>query len=80
MAAQTIKKWGNSPAVRIPAAVMESAHLSLNQPVQVHAHNGRVIIEPAAPGFDLATLLAGITPENRHGEADFGAPQGKEAC
>ena len=49
------------------------------KPVLVHAHNGRVIIEPAAPGFDLATLLAGITPENRHGEADFGAPQGKEA-
>lgn len=78
MAVQLVKKWGNSPAVRIPAAIMESAHLSLNQPVEVRASNGRVIIEPAAPSYDLETLLAGITPENCHLEVDFGAPQGKE--
>lgn len=78
MAVQLVKKWGNSPAVRIPVAIMESAHLSLNQPVEVRAHNGRVIIEPAAPSYDLETLLAGITPENRHHEVDSGAPQGKE--
>ena len=79
MAVQLVKKWGNSPAVRIPAAIMESAHLSLYQPVEVRAHNGRVIIEPAAPSYDLETLLAGITAENRHAETDFGAAQGKEA-
>jgi len=78
MAIQLVKKWGNSPAVRIPAAIMESAHLSLNQPVEVRASNGRVIIEPAAPRYDLETLLAGITSENCHLEVDFGAPQGKE--
>lgn len=78
MAVQLVKKWGNSPAVRIPAAIMESAHLSLNQAVQVRADHGRVIIEPAVPGYDLDVLLAGITPENRHAEADFGAPQGQE--
>ncbi len=79
MAVQLLKKWGNSPAVRIPAAIMESAHLSLNQPVEVRAHNGRVIIEPAAPSYDLEALLAGITSENRHAETDSGAAQGKEA-
>jgi antitoxin component of MazEF toxin-antitoxin module len=26
----------------------------------------------------LAHLLAGITPENLHGEADFGSPRGEE--
>ncbi|MFA7346589.1 MAG: AbrB/MazE/SpoVT family DNA-binding domain-containing protein [Desulfurivibrionaceae bacterium] len=78
MAVQLVKKWGNSPAVRIPAAIMESAHLSLNQPVQVRADHGRVIIEPAAPEYDLEDLLAEITPENRHSEADFGIPQGRE--
>lgn len=61
-----------------PAAIMESAHLSLNQAVQIRADNGRVIIEPAEPSYDLETLLAGITPENRHIEVDFGAPQGAE--
>lgn len=78
MAVQLVKKWGNSLAVRIPAAIMESAHLSLNQPVDVRADNGCVIIEPVAPRYDLETLLAGITPENRHHEVDFGLPQGKE--
>ena len=78
MALQIVKKWGNSPAVRIPAAIMESAHLSLNQTVEVRAINGRVIIEPAAPSYDLESLISGITPENRHVEVEFGTPEGKE--
>ena len=78
MSRQVLKKWGNSPAVRIPAAVMEAAHLSLNQPVEVKVEDGRVIIEPAAPSYTLDELLAGITPENLHETVDFGLPQGRE--
>lgn len=78
MARQLVKKWGNSPAIRLPAAVMEAAHLSLEQAVEVRAENGRIIIEPAAPVYRLDDLLAGITPRNLHGEQDFGLPQGRE--
>ena len=78
MALQLIKKWGNSPAVRLPAAIMEAAHLSVDQQVEVRAENGRVIIEPAAPSYSLDDLLAGITARNRHTEEDFGMPQGQE--
>lgn len=78
MALQLVKKWGNSPAVRLPAAIMEAAHLALDQAVEVRAENGRVIIEPAIPSYALEDLLAGITAENRHAEQDFGAPQGQE--
>lgn len=78
MALQLVKKWGNSPAVRLPAAIMEAAHLALDQAVEVRAENGRVIIEPATPSYALEDLLAGITAENRHAEQDFGAPQGQE--
>jgi len=78
VAVQRVKKWGNSPAVRLPAAIMEAAHLALDQAVEVRAENGRVIIEPAAPLYSLDDLLAGITPENRHVEIDFGPPQGRE--
>jgi antitoxin MazE len=78
MALQLVKKWGNSPAVRLPAAVMEAAHLSLDQAVEVRVENGRVIIEPAVPAYSLDDLLAGITPQNRHVEQDVGAAQGKE--
>lgn len=78
MALQLVKKWGNSPAVRLPAAIMEAAHLSLEQVVEVRAENGRIVIEPAAPAYQLDDLLAGITAENLHGEQDFGLSEGKE--
>ena len=78
MALQLVKKWGNSPAIRLPAAVMEAAHLTLEQAVEVRAENGRIVIEPAVPIYSLDELLAGITATNRHGEQDFGMPQGQE--
>lgn len=78
MSVQLVKKWGNSPAVRLPAAIMEAAHLTLDQAVEVRAENGRVIIEPALPTYSLDALLAGMTPKNCHLEVDFGAPEGKE--
>ncbi len=78
MTVQVLKKWGNSPAVRIPAAVMQSAQLTLEQAVDVRAEGGRIIIEPVAPVYTLDQLLNGITDENRHNEIDFGKVQGKE--
>ncbi len=74
-----VKKWGNSAAVRIPASVLAAAHLDLNQPVEVREEGGRVIIEPVRPvRYELAELLAGITPENIHEAIDTGPPQGRE--
>lgn len=74
-----VKKWGNSASVRIPAAVMEAAKLSLDQPVDIREEAGRVIIEPIREvEFSLDDLLAGITDENLHEEIDFGPPVGKE--
>ncbi|NCC76522.1 MAG: AbrB/MazE/SpoVT family DNA-binding domain-containing protein [Clostridia bacterium] len=78
MTVQTLKKWGNSPAVRLPMAVMEAARLSVNQAVEVRAESGRVIIEPAVPACTLEDLMAGITRDNLHTEMDFGASQGGE--
>lgn len=74
-----VKKWGNSASVRIPAGVMEAAHLSLDAPVDVREEGGRIVIEPIrSTEYDLAQLLAGITPENLHTEISFGVPVGKE--
>ena len=76
----TVKKWGNSAAVRIPAAVLQSARLSLDDTVNVRDEDGRIVIEPVHPrGYDLARLVAGITKTNLHEEADFGDAVGKEA-
>ena len=74
-----VKKWGNSAAVRIPAAVMETAKLELERPVDVRAENGRVIIEPIKKkDYDIRKLIKGINRENCHAPVDFGKPVGRE--
>lgn len=75
----TVKKWGNSASVRIPAAVMEAAKVRLDQKVDVREERGRIVIEPVREqGFDLDKLISDITEENRHAETDFGKPAGNE--
>ena len=75
----SVGRWGNSAAVRLPATLLAQANLSAQQPIDLVLSNGRIILEPvAAPEFDLAELLARVTPENLHREMDFGAPVGKE--
>lgn len=74
-----IRKWGNSPALRIPVAVMSEAGLEIDTPVRVFVEAGRVVIERSTQvHYSLEELVAGITPENVHGEVDFGEPVGKE--
>lgn len=74
-----VRKWGNSAAVRIPAATLDAAGLKPNDPVEVREENGRIVIEKAKqPKRDLRKLIAGITPQNRHEETNWGAPVGKE--
>jgi antitoxin MazE len=76
----TVKKWGNSASVRIPAAIMEAARLSLDETVDVREEGGCIVIEPVRrKSYELARLLAGITPENQQTEVDFGSAVGKEA-
>ena len=74
-----VKKWGNSAAVRIPAAVLEAARVNLDQPVDVREEAGRIVIEPIQPAiYDIASLVAAITDDNRHDPVDMGAGAGKE--
>ena len=74
-----VKKWGNSAAVRIPASVMETAQLKLDQPVDVREEQGRIVIEPKrAQVFALADLVRRITPANRHDAVDTGPAVGRE--
>ena len=74
-----VKKWGNSAAVRIPASVLEAAHVCLDQPVDVREEGGRIIIEPLCPvRYDIEALVASITDANRHEPVEMGNPVGKE--
>lgn len=74
-----VKKWGNSAAVRIPAAVLAEARLELDQRVVVREERGRIVIEPVRREvFDIRELVQGIRPDNLHGAVDTGVPVGRE--
>ena len=70
----SVKRWGNSPAVRIPATLMQALNLNID------LVDGKLIIEPVRkePVFTLAELVNDITPENLHENIDWGEPKDKE--
>jgi antitoxin MazE len=75
----TVRKWGNSAAVRIPASVMQATRLHLDVVVDVREEAGRIVIEPVQEKtYDLDALLKAITPKNQHAAVDFGPAMGKE--
>ena len=39
-----IKKWGNSAALRLPAAALAKAGLTVNSPVEIHAVEGKMVV------------------------------------
>jgi len=75
----TVKKWGNSAAVRIPASVMDDMQLHLDDIVEVREEKGQIVIEPVRQKrWDLNDLMKGITSKNQHETIEFGSPDGKE--
>ena len=75
-----IRKWGNSPAVRLPLAVMKEANFSVEQKVTIVVTRGRIVIEPSeVVEYGLDDLLEGINSKNVHAEVSVGRPVGKEA-
>jgi len=75
----TLRKWGNSAALQIPAAILESAHLGLDDLVDVREEKGCILIEPLqTKRYDLTDLIQRINSKNRHSSLDLGPPVGKE--
>jgi antitoxin MazE len=75
-----IRKWGNSPALRLPTAILKEAGYRLEQKVDLVVSRGRIIIEPSKRvEYDLDALVGGIHDGNTHDEVSVGQPVGKEA-
>ena len=75
-----IRKWGNSPALRLPSAVLKEAGFRLEQKVELIVSEGRIIIQPSAKiEYALDDLINGIDASNAHSEFSFGMPVGNEA-
>ena len=73
-----IQKWGNSLALRIPKSLAAESHLEQETLVDVTLQETRLVVTPVETELTLDQLVARITPENRHGEQDFGLPVGRE--
>jgi len=75
----TIKKWGNTPAIKINTSLMKLANLRLEQKVNIRVVNGALVITPVVPkNYSLESLVEMITPSNLHGESDIKQPVGRE--
>lgn len=75
-----IRKWGNSPALRLPTSVLREAGYQLEQKVDLIVSRGRIVIQPSEKvEYDLDALINGIHATNVHEEVDFGSPVGREA-
>jgi len=54
-----IKKWGNSAALRLPAATLAKAGLEVNSPVEIDAVDGKLVVSAVkSPQYTLDELLA----------------------
>jgi antitoxin MazE len=75
-----IRKWGNSPALRLPTTVLKEAGYHIEQKVELLVSRGRIIIQPSDKvEYDLDALVSGMDADNAHEEVSFGSPAGKEA-
>jgi antitoxin MazE len=76
----TISKWGNSLAVRIPAAIAKQASLAEGDCLKLTLDpDGAIVLRPTRRRYELSELIAQITPKNRHRETDWGSAQGQES-
>jgi antitoxin MazE len=71
-----VVKWGNGLAVRIPKAVAEELRLEEGDSIVIEASEGRIELRRGYPTME--ELVSEITPENCHGEIDWGPDVGKE--
>lgn len=81
MSEQTITKWGNSLAVRLPIALAKEANLTEGSNVEIDIFEGNIIIKPKPKirkRYTLEYLLDGMTADNFHREIDTGDSVGNE--
>ncbi|WP_312213704.1 type II toxin-antitoxin system antitoxin MazE [Pseudescherichia sp.] len=80
MIRSNVKRWGNSPAIRIPATLMQALNLNIDDEVKIDLVEGKLVIEPVRSEavFSLAELVEDITSDNQHELVDWGKPEGKE--
>jgi len=79
MSEQSILKWGNSLAFRIPSAIAKQMNISEGAEVAFRIDGKRLVIEKAdeAPKFTHHDLVQALR-KTKKSLVDFGTPRGKE--
>ena len=68
------QNWGENPS-----RPCQKKGISVDTAVEVNETEDGIIIKPAVKKeYSLKELVKGITPQNRHTEADFGRSVGKD--
>lgn len=76
-----IQKWGNSQGLRLAKQVLEDAHLSVGDDVDITARDGLIVVAPVRRvrgKQNLKELVSRIPQNYRSEEIDWGEPVGKE--
>ena len=70
-----VKRWGNSPAIRIPATLMQALNPNIDDEIKIDLVEGKLIIEPVKQevAYSLAELPEEQSVRARDGEL---SPQG----
>ena len=76
-----IQKWGNSQGLRLAKRLLEDAHISVGDDVDVTARDGLIVIAPARRirgRQSLKELVSRIPKNSKAEETDWGKPIGRE--
>src|SRR5580658_8562585 len=74
-----VGKWGNSLAVRIPGTYAKELQLKDGMELEVTRLDDGLLLRPRKHAYTLEELLDQVTPENIHGQTDWGSAVGREA-
>jgi len=80
MPVQQVLKWGNSLALRIPAAIAKQMKVGAGEKVEIRLEGTRLVVEPAAedlPRFTQGDLIKALRVMKRRPDP-LGAPRGRE--
>ncbi len=76
-----VQKWGNSQGLRLARQVLEEAHISVGDSVNVSTRDGVIVIAPVrrVRGKQSLQKLVSRIPKNyKTSEVEWGKPVGRE--
>jgi antitoxin MazE len=76
-----IQKWGNSQGLRLAKQVLDEAHISVGDDVDVKTRDGLIVISPVRRvrgKRSLQELVSRMPKDYKAEETDWGKPVGRE--